>query len=104
MTLDVLPDVDPAAGEVETAELVVHDDVLVKLFALGPGGAFEPHVHEESTNVFHLLEGKLVVTQDGDEETVSAPAVVHNARGVEHGARNESDEPALLTASLCPLP
>ena len=104
MTLDALPDVDPADGEVETAELVVHDDVLVKLFALGPGGAFDPHVHDGATNVFHLLEGELVVTQDGTEETVSAPAVVHNARGVEHGARNESDERALLTASLCPLP
>ena len=104
MTLDELPEVEPAAGEVETAELVVHDDVLVKLFALGPGGAFDPHVHDDSTNVFHLLEGELVVTQDGTEETVSAPAVVHNARDVEHGARNESDERALLTASLCPLP
>lgn len=104
MSFDELPDVDPGPGAVETAELVVHDDVLVKLFALGPGGAFEPHVHQESTNVFHLLEGELVITQDGDEETVSAPAVVHNARGVEHGARNESGERALLTASLCPLP
>lgn len=104
MTLDELPDLDPDAGEVETAELVVHDDVLVKLFALGSGGAFDPHVHEDCTNVFHLLEGEVVVTQDGTEETVAAPAVVHNPRGVEHGAKNESDERALLTASLCPLP
>lgn len=104
MTLNELPGVDPAEGDVETAELVVHDDVLVKLFALGPGGAFDPHVHEGSTNVFHLLEGEVVVTQDGTEETLEAPAVVHNAPGVEHGARNESDERALLTASLCPLP
>lgn len=103
MSLDELPDLHPERGAVETAELVVHDDVLVKLFALGPGGAFEPHVHEDSTNVFHLLEGEVVATQNGNEETVSAPAVVHNARGVEHGARNESDERALLTASLCPL-
>ncbi|MFW5964218.1 MAG: cupin domain-containing protein [Natronomonas sp.] len=104
MTLNELPAVDPAAGEVETAELVVHDDVLVKLFALGPGGAFDPHVHDDCENVFHLLAGEVVVTQDGTEETVSAPAVVHNERGVEHGARNESEERALLTASLCPLP
>ncbi len=102
--LDELPDVDPDEGEVETAELVVDDDVLVKLFALGPGGAFDPHVHDEATNVFHLLEGDLVVTQDGREETVSAPAVVHNAPGVEHGAVNDGDGRALLTASLCPLP
>ena len=104
MALNELPDVAPAAGEVETAELVVEDDVLVKLFVLGPGGAFEPHVHDDATNVFHVLEGELVVTQDDEQETVPAPAVVHNAPGVEHGARNDSEERALLTASLCPLP
>ncbi|WP_336135896.1 cupin domain-containing protein [Natronomonas amylolytica] len=104
MTMNELPDVRPEEGEVETAELVVEDDVLVKLFALGPGGAFDPHVHDDCENVFHLLEGEVVVTQDGREETVTAPAVVHNTRGVEHGARNESDERAILTASLCPLP
>jgi quercetin dioxygenase-like cupin family protein len=104
MSLNELPDLAPAAGSVETAELVVEDDVLVKLFALGPGGAFDPHVHEDCENVFHLLEGEVTVTQDGTEETVAAPAVVHNPRGVEHGARNEADGRALLTASLCPLP
>lgn len=104
MSFDELPAVDPADGEVETAELVVHDDVLVKLFALGPGAGFDPHVHADSTNVFHLLAGTVVVRRNGTEETLRAPAVVHNERGVEHGARNESDERALLTASLCPMP
>jgi quercetin dioxygenase-like cupin family protein len=104
MSLNELPDLAPGAGSVETAELVVEDDVLVKLFALGPGGAFDPHVHDDCENVFHLLEGEVVVTQDGTEETVTAPAVVHNPRGVKHGARNETDGRALLTASLCPLP
>jgi len=102
--MNELPEVDPAPGEVETAELVVEDDVLVKLFALGPGGAFEPHVHDDCENVFHLLEGELLVTQDGETERVVAPAVVHNPRGVEHGAENAGDGRALLTASLCPLP
>ena len=104
MTLNELPELEPAEGEVETAELVVEDDVLVKLFGLGPGGAFDPHVHDASTNVFHLLEGEVVVARGNEEEALSAPAVVHNPRGVEHGARNESDARALLTASLCPLP
>lgn len=104
MTLNELPDLDPDEGVVETAELVVEDDVLVKLFALGPQSAFEPHVHDDCENVFHLLEGTVTVTQDETEETIHAPAVVHNSRGIEHGARNESDQRALLTASLCPLP
>lgn len=103
MTLDELPSLSPGDGRVETAELVVEDDVLVKLFALGPGGGFEPHAHD-CENVFHLLEGEVVVTRGDVEETLRAPAVVHNPPGVEHGARNESDSRALLTASLCPLP
>lgn len=104
MTLNELPDIEPADGEVETAELVVEDDVLVKLFALGPDSAFDPHVHDDCENIFHLLEGTVLVTRDDTEETIHAPAVVHNPRGVEHGARNETDERAILTASLCPLP
>ena len=104
MSLNELPDLAPEIGSVETAELVVEDDVLVKLFALGPESAFDPHVHDDCENVFHLLEGEVVVTQDDTEETIAAPAVVHNPRGVKHGAENVTDERALLTASLCPLP
>jgi len=104
MTLNELPEIEPADGQVETAELVVVDDVLVKLFALGPGAEVSPHEHPDCTNVFHLLEGEVVVTRGDTEESLSAPAVVHNERGVIHGARNESEERTLLTASLCPLP
>jgi quercetin dioxygenase-like cupin family protein len=102
--MDRYPDLDPDAGELLTEELVVTDDVLVKAFALGPGAEMSPHDHPDATNVFHVLEGEVVVVQDGGEEHVAAPGVVLHERGVEHGARNETEEPALLTASLCPLP
>jgi hypothetical protein len=76
MALDLYDDVretlDPADGEVQTAELVVTDDVLVKAFALGPGAELEPHEHAESTNVFHVLEGSVVVARDGESEAVDA--------------------------------
>ncbi|MFC4247573.1 cupin domain-containing protein [Natribaculum luteum] len=97
-------DLEPDAGEVETAELVVSDDVLVKLFALGPGAELEPHDHPESTNVFQVLEGTVTVVQDDEREDVDAPGVVCHERGVAHGARNETDETVIFTASLCPLP
>jgi quercetin dioxygenase-like cupin family protein len=95
---------DPDEGEVETGELVVTDDVLVKAFALGPGATLDPHEHAESTNVFHVLEGTVTVLRDGEERAVAAPGVVLHERGVEHGARNDTDEVAVFTASLCPLP
>jgi quercetin dioxygenase-like cupin family protein len=104
--MDLYADLDlsPGEGEVETGELVVTDDVLVKAFALGPGATLDPHEHGESTNVFHVLEGTVTVLRDGDEEAVAAPGVVLHERGVEHGARNDTDAVVVFTASLCPLP
>ena len=108
MTLDeydtAIDDLDPDAGEVETAELIVTDDVLVKAFALGPDAELEPHDHPESTNVFHVLEGTVTVVQGDESESVAAPGVVHHERGAVHGARNETDERVVFTVSLCPLP
>ncbi|WP_458209636.1 cupin domain-containing protein [Haladaptatus sp. NG-SE-30] len=101
---DRYPDLDPDEGEVLTEELVVDDDVLVKAFALGPGAELSPHEHGDSTNIFHILDGDVTVIQDDSEETVSAPGVVLHERGVVHGARNDTDEAVVFTASLCPLP
>jgi quercetin dioxygenase-like cupin family protein len=104
MSLDQLPVLDPAAGEVLDAEVAVTDDVLVKVFALGPGGEIDPHAHAGSTNVFHVLEGEVVVVQDGTEETITAPGVVVHDPGADHGARNESAARAVLTATFAPPP
>nr|WP_208288799.1 cupin domain-containing protein [Halobacterium sp. R2-5] len=78
-------------------------DELVKAFALGPGAEVEPHEHGDQTNTFHVLEGELVVVQGDSEETVDAPGVVVHERGVAHGARNESDDVAVFTATMAPM-
>ncbi|ELY69271.1 cupin [Natrinema versiforme JCM 10478] len=101
---DSIADLEPGDGEVATGELVVTDDVLVKAFALGPGAELEAHDHAESTNVFHVLEGTVTVIQGEESERIDAPGVVHHERGVGHGAKNETDETVVFTASLCPLP
>lgn len=102
--MDRYQDLDPEAGEVVDTECVVSEDVLVKVFALGPGAELEPHDHPDSTNVFHVVEGTVTVIQDGEAEPVEAPGVVHHDRGVPHGARNDTDHVAVFTASLCPMP
>ncbi len=99
-----LSDVEPEPGELQTEELVVDNDVLVKAFYLGPGAELDSHDHPDSVNVFHVLRGTVTVVQDGEEEALDAPGVVHHDRGVAHGARNDTDEVAVFTASLCPLP
>jgi quercetin dioxygenase-like cupin family protein len=97
-------ELDPDDGAVETAELAVTDDVLLKAFALGPGAELDAHEHADSTNVFHVLRGTVTVLQGDDESEVDAPGVVLHERGVVHGARNDTDEPVVFTASLCPMP
>lgn len=104
MALDRYDPPTPAFGEIESDELAVTDDTLVKVFALGPGAELSAHEHSASTNVFHVLEGTVTVIQDDTEETVHAPGVILHERGVTHGARNDTDSVAVLTASLCPMP
>lgn len=104
MTLNRLETLDPAPEEVLTAELVVSDDVLVKAFALGSDAELSPHEHGDSTNVFHVLQGTVTVIQGDEAEAIEAPGVVHHDRGVVHGARNDTDEVVVFTASLCPMP
>jgi quercetin dioxygenase-like cupin family protein len=103
MSLDRYPDLAPETGEVVTEELYYSPDELVKAFALGPGAEVEPHEHGDQTNTFHVLEGELVVVQGDDEETIEAPGVVVHERGEPHGARNESDEVAVFTATMAPM-
>lgn len=104
MSVNLYPDLQPAEGEVATAELVVSDDVLVKAFALGPSAEVDPHRHDNSTNVFHVLEGTVTVVRDDQKERITAPGVVHNQPGIEHGLKNDSDDRAVVTASLAPMP
>jgi quercetin dioxygenase-like cupin family protein len=105
MALDRYPAaLDPDDGEVVTEELYVSADELVKAFALGPGAEVEPHEHADQTNAFHVLRGEVVVVQGADvAEPVAAPGVVVHERGVPHGARNETDDVAVFTATMAPM-
>ena len=82
--------------------------VLISDFYEEPGAAVEAvrrlKYRGSDVIVFHVLEGTVTVVQGDDEERVDAPGVVLHERGVTHGARNDTDETAVLTASLCPLP
>lgn len=104
MALNRYQDLQPAPGEVLTEELALTEDTLVKAFALGPNAELAPHQHEDSTNVFHVLQGEVTVIQDDEEESVQAPGVVVNERGAIHGARNEGNDIAIFTATFCPRP
>lgn len=103
-TLDQLPDLAPEPDETLSAEVALTDDVLVKVFALGPGASLEPHDHPGSTNVFHVLRGRPTVIRDDEAGPVEAPGVVVNEPGAEHGLRNDGEATAVVTATFSPPP
>jgi len=79
---DAVDGLAPDAGEVETAELAVTDDVLVKAFALGPGATVEPHEHGDATNVFPRPRRR------ADPHSRGQRGVARGARGRVERARN----------------
>ena len=103
MGLDRYPEMDPTEGEVQSIELYYSSDLLVKAFALGPGAEMETHEHAEETNVFHVMEGRVTVVAENEEEEIAAPGVVVHEREAPHGARNDTDDQALVTATMGPM-
>lgn len=103
MALDQYPALKPAEGEVIDREVYFSEDLLVKAFALGPGASIAPHEHEAQTNVFHILQGTATVTQGTEKAVVDAPGIVVHDRGVPHGARNDTDEVVVFTATMGPM-
>jgi quercetin dioxygenase-like cupin family protein len=99
-----IADAAPPTGEVTAAELYVDGHTLVKGFALAPGAQVRPHTHDASTNVFHVVRGTVTVVQDGEATVQSAPAVVVTPPGVPHGLVNDTDAPAVVTATFAPPP
>ena len=97
---DRLPTHTVAAGEIISDVAFETDTVVVKVFTLGPGGSLEPHVHEDEINVFHILEGRPSIVQEEATRDIAAPGIVVHAPGVRHGARNDTDERAVISASL----
>lgn len=104
MSIDRYREQEVGRGALRSTEAVVSEDVLVKVFTLGPEATLEAHSHPGETNVFHILRGTVTVIQDGEESEVSAPGIVLHKPGVAHGARNDTDETVVFSASLCPMP
>lgn len=65
-----------------------------------PGVAIPPHVHENEDEVFHVLEGELEVTVDGETTVLKAGDMAFGPRGVPHAWKTvgEGKTRVLLTA------
>jgi quercetin dioxygenase-like cupin family protein len=76
------------------------DDGISVLEILAPCGDSPPqHVHHNEDEVFHLLQGELLVRVDDQDMTVRAGDILCAPKGIPHTYRVTSDEGARFTVT-----
>jgi quercetin dioxygenase-like cupin family protein len=70
-------------------------------FSIDPGGSIPAHRHDAIEHQQVVLEGQMVLTLDGREQTVGAGQCVYIPAGVAHAYRNRGSVPVRF---LCMVP
>ena len=88
---------DPVRGSLSFRTLFSREETATSVLTAGvadvaPGGRLEVHRHG-AAEVYFVLEGRGLLTLDGDEQEVAAGMAVHIAADAPHGIRNAGDTP-----------
>ena len=65
---------------------------------LEPGSSCGEHDHTDDSDLYYVLEGEIVMIEDGVEYVLHAGDVEYCTPGHSHGAVNRSDKPASYLA------
>jgi mannose-6-phosphate isomerase-like protein (cupin superfamily) len=66
------------------------------IIEIAPGRELEAHVHAEEDDAFYILEGEMTFLFGGRSESAPPGTFVLVPPGVEHGFRNDRDEPVRM--------
>ena len=75
---------------------------MASVVTLLPGCSIGVHDHTENGELYYILQGKAVVTQDGEDHVLTAGDAQFCAEGHTHGIRNEDFGPLLFLAVIVP--
>jgi mannose-6-phosphate isomerase-like protein (cupin superfamily) len=92
-------------GSVEIVHVFRQDELggAARLFArlrLPPGASIGHHVHDAEEEVFYILTGRGIVTEDGVATDVGPGDAVLTGGGAGHGLENRGSEPLELMAVI----
>jgi mannose-6-phosphate isomerase-like protein (cupin superfamily) len=92
-------------GSVEIVHVFRQDELggAARLFArlrLPPGASIGHHVHDAEEEVFYILSGRGVVTEDGIATEVGPGDAVLTGGGAGHALENRASEPLELMAVI----
>ena len=71
---------------------------LCNRITLMPGSSIGEHPHTEDAEIYYVLEGELVFTENGREQLLRAGDLTYTAHGNTHAMENRSGAPASLLA------
>ena len=93
------------SGEVEIVHIFKAEELggkarLLARLRLGKGSSIGYHEHNDEEEVFYILRGQGVVSENGEEKTVAAGDAALTKGGNSHSIRNDSEEPLEVLAVI----
>ena len=90
-------------GKIETDIVYKADEMMGKatLFNrlhLTPGSSIGEHPHDDDAEIYYVVEGQVVVTDDGKEIAMEAGDAMFTGGGQRHSLMNRSDKEAIVLA------
>lgn len=99
--------VEPVRWTVEQGRFLLRAEDTGGVFSLlemttPPGGGPPPHLHDDTDETFHVLEGEYDVRLGDQTHRLGPGDTVFGPRGVAHGFRNSGREPGRLLCVATP--
>lgn len=107
MRLQVRDNIRGGSGRIENLHIFEPEELegkctLCSVFELDPGDSIGGHAHEADGEIYYVLRGELVVTEDGTEHVLYAGDASYTCGGSSHAIENRSGEKASFMAIILP--
>lgn len=91
-------------GRYEVLQDFVCPEASVRVLRLeGPAESIDQHLHHKSMQLYLSLDGRVVITVDGEQKTLAPYEVLGIWPGTAHGAAPADDVATLVNISIPPL-
>lgn len=82
------------------ADLLKEELKFFNLVTLEPGASIGVHPHQGNYEIYYVLEGQAIITDDGEEVPCGPGDANFCADGKEHGIRNTGRDPLTFIACI----
>ncbi len=105
MRLRVRNNISGGTGTIKDLNIFEPEEMLGKSnlfskFFISPACSIGLHAHTDDAAIYYLLEGELIVSQNGEDYILHEGDAVFTANGDSHGLANQSEKQAVMLAII----